>query len=67
MAEKYNQEAIDALVNTGHPIPGQSLTNSPDQPYKWEGPPEFTNFNEALSFIAEQMFEEENYIPIFKV
>ena len=36
MAEEYNQEGIDALVNTGRPIPGQSLTEDPDNSYPWE-------------------------------
>ena len=53
MAEQYNQQAIDALVNSGKPIPGQSLTNDPDQRYAWESPPEYTNFREALNFIAD--------------
>ena len=66
MAEQYNQEAIDALVNSGRPIPGQSLTNDPDQRYAWENPPEYTNYKEALDFIAEQLLEEETYIPLMK-
>lgn len=62
--EEYNQDGIDAIVNVGKPIPGQSLTNSPDQSYPWEGPPEFTNFREALNFIAEELLEEDIYVPI---
>ena len=34
------------------PIPGQSLTNSVDNRYKWERPPEMTSLKEA----REQMF-----------
>ena len=66
MAEIYNQEAIDALVNAGKPIPGQSLTNDPDQRYPWENPPEYTNYREALDFIAGQLLEKENYVPLMK-
>ena len=66
MAEQYNQQAIDALVNTGKPIPGQSLTNDPDQRYPWENPPEYTNYREALDFIAGQLLEKENYVPLMK-
>ena len=47
--EEYNQAGIDALATTGRPIPGQSLTNDPDQSYPWEGPPEFTDFRKALT------------------
>jgi hypothetical protein len=64
MREEFNQEGIDALVNAGKPIPGQSLTNSPDQGYPWEGPPEFTNFREALNFIAEELLVEDIYVPL---
>ena len=66
MAEEYNQQAIDALANAGKPIPGQSLTNDPDQRYPWENPPEYTNYREALDFIAGQLLEKENYIPLMK-
>jgi hypothetical protein len=66
MAEIYNQNGINALVNTGKPIPGQSLTNDPEQPYPWEGPPQFTNFKEALNFIVDELLEEEIYVPIIK-
>ena len=64
MAEIYNQDGIDALVNTGSPIPGQSLTNSPDTPYPWEGPPEFTDFREALNYMAEELLEEDIFVPL---
>lgn len=64
MAETYNQDGIQALINTGKPIPGQSLTNDPDTSYPWENPPEFTNFREALNFIAEELLVEEVYVPI---
>ena len=66
MAEQYNQEAIDALVNAGKPIPGQSLTNDPDQRYAWENPPEYTDYKQALDFIAGQLLEKEIYVPLMK-
>ena len=66
MAEIYNQEAIDALVNAGKPIPGQSLTNDPDQRYPWESPPEYTDYKQALNFIANQLLDKEVYVPLMK-
>ena len=66
MAEIYNQEAIDALVNAGKPIPGQSLTNDPDQRYPWESPPEYTDYKQALNFIADQLLDKEVYVPLMK-
>ena len=66
MREEYNQAGIDALTNAGRPIPGQSLTNDPDQRYAWEGPPEFTEFRPALNFIADKLLDKEVYIPLMK-
>ncbi len=51
-----SEKAIEFLGNslaTGKAIPGQSLTNSPEQPYKWEQPPEFVNSKEASLYIFE--------------
>ena len=30
------------------PMPGQSLTNDPNQPWPWEKAPEFTNLDDAI-------------------
>ena len=64
MAEEYNQQGIDAYVNASRPIPGQSLTDNPDQAYPWESPPEFTNFRQAFDYIAEEPLEEDVYVPL---
>ena len=64
MAEEYNQEGINALVNSSRPIPGQSLTEDPDTSYPWEGPPEFTDFKQAFNYIAEELLEEDIYVPL---
>ena len=64
MAEEYNQEGIDALVNSSRPIPGQSLTQDPDTSHPWEGPPEFTDFKQAFNYIAEELLEEEVYVSL---
>ena len=52
---KITNEGIDEVVNLtskGRAIPGQSLTNSKEQPYPWETPPKFTNPREALKNIS---------------
>ena len=64
MAEEYNQEGIDALVNSSRPIPGQSLTQDPDISHPWEGPPEFTDFKQAFNYIAEELLEEDVYVSL---
>ncbi|MGB0404793.1 MAG: hypothetical protein ACPGDB_01205 [Fusobacterium sp.] len=62
--EQYSQEGIDSLSQIGKPIPGQSLTANPDEPRPFEGPPDFTNFKEALDYITSELLLEENYTPI---
>jgi hypothetical protein len=62
--EEFNQEAVNAFAQAGRPIPGQSLTSNPDEPRPFERPPDFTNFKEALDFIAADLLLEENYTPI---
>ena len=62
--EKYNQEAVDAFAQAGRPIPGQSLTSNPDEPRPFEGPPDFTNFKEALDYTTAELLEEEAYMSI---
>ena len=39
----------------GKAIAGQSLTNSPDQPYNWERPAEHSNPNEAMMYVFETL------------
>ena len=51
-----SEKAVEFLgnsLNTGRPVPGQSLTNSPEDKYKWESPPEFTNHKEASMYVFE--------------
>ena len=62
--EEYNQEAVDAFAQAGRTIPGQSLTTNPDEPRPFEGPPDFTNFKEALDYTAAELLLEENFMPI---
>ena len=47
-------------------IPGQSLTNSPEQPYAWESPPVYTSVPEAATAIFADMTEEENYLSLLR-
>ena len=59
---KFSQEGLDNLVNLsskGGPIPGQSLTNNPENPYPWETPPDFTNPREALDDVVGSIMQPE--------
>ena len=53
-----SNKSVEFMSNSfekGRNIPGQSLTNSPDEPYRWEQPPEFTNPRETMLYIFEQL------------
>ena len=62
--EVKNQEILDYLGQMNGPVPGQSLTNNPDEPYPWERPPVHTNLNEALYSLFDMLTEEEMYIDV---
>ena len=46
------------------PIPGESLTQDPENPMPWEKPPQFTTVKEACGYLFEQLTQEENYMQL---
>ena len=57
-----SETAINFLqrnMDIGRPIPGQSLTNDPNNPYPWEPPPEFTDPQRAMLQIFETLTEKD--------
>jgi len=62
--EVKNQEILDHLGKMEGPIPGQSLTNNPDEPAPWERPPTYTTMNEAMHSLFDILTEEEMYIDV---
>ncbi|MDC0511040.1 hypothetical protein OAN77_00200 [bacterium] len=46
------------------PTPGQSLTNSPDTPYPWEGQPEITSVKVATEKIFFDLLKEDNLTTV---
>ena len=66
MAEELNQDYVDHLASMDRPMAGSSLTNDPDQPFPFEGEPEYTNVREACEHIFETLIEEETYIPMMQ-
>ena len=61
---EFEKEGLEALGHMNRPIPGQSLTSNPDEPYPLESPPEYTNMKEALDFVLDNLMDEEAYVPI---
>ena len=60
MAEKIQQNQFDEQgVNPFNaPVPGESLTASPDTPTAWERPPEFTDQEEAMRAVYMELTEQ---------
>ena len=63
----FNQEGLEFLSNNGRPIPGSSLTNSPDTPYPWEQPPQFTELSPAIDALFMELSEPEAYHSIMNL
>ena len=51
---------------TARPIPGQSLTRSPEEPYAWEKPPKFTSKDEAMEYFIGLVLEEQTFPAIMQ-
>jgi len=54
VSEKAINFIQDGLAR-GKAVPGQSLTNSPEQPYNWERPAEYSNPREAMLYVFETL------------
>jgi hypothetical protein len=66
MAE-LNQQALEEYNPFQGPIPGQSLTNSPDARQPWEQPPVYTNIKEAREAVFLEILKQENLEPIINL
>ena len=55
-------KGLDLLAQSaerGRPIPGQSLTNDPDQAYNWERPPEIVTLQDGILDIFRTLIQKE--------
>jgi hypothetical protein len=64
--QSYDPAGVEAFTKSRPPIPGQSLTASPEQPRPFEGQPEFTEFREALDATVAELLREEIYMPLMQ-
>ncbi len=53
-------------ANMGRAIPGQSLTNDPDNPAPYEQAPKFNTVDEASKYLWDFITEERKYVSIMK-
>jgi len=61
---KLSPQEIEATQAFNKPVPGQSLTNPPEQKYPWESPPEFTNVTEAQLYLLAELTEKERFVAL---
>lgn len=56
--------AVDPIMFSA-PIPGEGLTSDPANPKPWERPPEFTQLEEAQTFIFDKLMEtSEDFVSL---
>lgn len=58
--DDYNAER----AKMGRSIPGQSLTNDPENPAPYEKAPEITNVHEGTVYLWDFVTEEETYVAL---
>lgn len=66
MIDITENELRDFATKTNRPIPGQSLTNSPDAPWPWETPPEFTTKEQAMDYFFDYVTDEKRFDSIME-
>ena len=64
MAIEMTDSPIDSRISLRKSIPGQGLTNDPDNPYPWEKAPEFVELDESLRYLLEIITSKEAYVSL---
>ena len=69
MAEKLQQRRFEeeAISPFNAPIPGESLTASPDNAKSWERPPEFTDEEQAMMEVYLVLTEQDALKELVKI
>ena len=65
--EISNEDFRKFATRTDRPIPGQSLTDSPETPAPHERPPRFTTKEEAIEYFSGMILQEETFPAIMKL
>jgi len=58
---------VSSTITLNRPIPGQGLTNDPENPYPWERPPEFTELEEGVQYVFSRLIDPPMYTSIMDV
>jgi len=62
-----DQAYASNIVRAGRSIPGQSLTNDPDQRYEFEKAPQITNLREGIEYFYLKIIDEEVYPEVLEL
>ena len=66
-SQEINSQALQEVNFFDAPIPGQSLTNSPDKPHAFERPPQFTSIDDLMLYFADILLEADTYTEMMKL
>jgi hypothetical protein len=59
------EEEYNNIVASGQrPIPGQSFSNDPNNPWPWERPPEYTSVHAASEYMFGKFIEPDTYVSL---
>mgnify|MGYP003143151596 CR=1 FL=1 len=69
MAERIRENQFDEVgVNPFNaPVPGESLTTSPDTPTAWERPPRYTDQEEAMMAVYMELTQQDTLRQLVKI
>ena len=69
MAERIKENQFDEVgVNPFNaPIPGESLTTSPDTPRAWERPPRYTDQEEAMMAVYMELTQQDTLTELINI
>ena len=56
-----NEDLLKYNMTAARPLPGQSLTDDPEDRGDWENPPEFTSVEKASEYLFDYIIEDERY------
>jgi len=62
-----DQAYVDQITKAGRSIPGQSLTNDPEQRYEFEKAPEITNLRDGIEYFFTKIVDEEVYPEVMEL
>ena len=69
MAEPIDKKLIEREPNGGfdNPIPGESLTSSPDTAKSWERPPQYVNEDRAMEALYLLLTDQDKLPDLIKL